>query len=77
MSGDCFWPSDDEFGCIEGYLPREMQHNAALNDLATKLITPDMKRRAVRDVMDQRGFSERRACELGDLHRPVFKYDKL
>ena len=35
-----------------------------------------MKRRAVRDVMDQHGLSERRACELADLHRSVFQYEK-
>lgn len=35
-----------------------------------------MKRRAVRDVMDRHGLSERRACELADLHRSVFQYQK-
>ncbi len=35
-----------------------------------------MKRRAVRDVMDRHGLSERRACELADLHRSVFQYRK-
>lgn len=35
------------------------------------LLTPDVKRRAVSDVMDRRGISERRACELADLHRYV------
>ena len=35
-----------------------------------------MKRRAVSDVMDQHGLSERRACELADLHRSVFQYQK-
>lgn len=35
-----------------------------------------MKRRAVRDVMDQHGLSERRACQLADLHRSVFQYQK-
>lgn len=35
-----------------------------------------MKRRAVRDVMDRHGLSERRACQLADLHRSVFQYEK-
>jgi len=35
-----------------------------------------VKRRAVRDVMDRHGLSERRACELADLHRSVFQYQK-
>ena len=35
-----------------------------------------MKRRAVRDVMDRHGLSERRACHLADLHRSVFQYEK-
>ena len=39
-----------------------------------KLLTPDVKRRAVRDVMDRHGLSERRACQLADLHRSVFQY---
>ena len=34
----------------------------------------DVKRRAVRDVMDRHGRGERRACELADLHRSVFQY---
>ena len=28
------------------------------------------------DVMDRHGLSERRACELADLHRSVFQYKK-
>jgi len=39
-------------------------------------LTPDVKRRAVSDVMDRHGLSERRACELADLHRSVFQYKK-
>jgi len=35
-----------------------------------------VKRRAVRDVMDRHGLSERRACALADLHRSVFQYEK-
>lgn len=35
-----------------------------------------MKRRAVRDVMDRHGLSERRACQLANLHRSVFQYEK-
>ncbi len=35
-----------------------------------------MKRRAVRDVIDRHGLSERRACELAELHRSVFQYRK-
>lgn len=35
-----------------------------------------MKRRAVRDVMDRHGLSERRACQLADLRRSVFQYEK-
>jgi putative transposase len=35
-----------------------------------------VKRRAVRDVIDRHGLSERRACELADLHRSVFQYQK-
>ncbi|WP_209508299.1 MULTISPECIES: IS3 family transposase [unclassified Ruegeria] len=33
-------------------------------------------RRAVRDVMDRYGLSERWACELADMHRSVFQYQK-
>lgn len=35
-----------------------------------------MKRRAVQDVMDRHGLSERRACQLANLHRSVFQYEK-
>lgn len=35
-----------------------------------------MKRRAVRDVMDRHGLSERRACRLADLDRSTFQYRK-
>ena len=30
----------------------------------------------MRDVMDRHGLSERRACQLADLHRSVFQYEK-
>lgn len=36
----------------------------------------DVNRRDVRDVMDQHGLSDRWACELADLHRSVFQYQK-
>jgi hypothetical protein len=39
-------------------------------------MSPDVKRSAVSDVMDRHGLSERRACELADLHRSVFQYNK-
>ncbi len=39
-----------------------------------KLLTPDVKRRAVRDVMDRHGLSERRACRLAALDRSTFQY---
>lgn len=42
-----------------------------------KLLTPDAKRRAVRDVMNVHGLSERRACRLADLDRSTFQYQKL
>lgn len=35
-----------------------------------------MKRRAVRDVMDRHGLSERRACKLAGLDRSTFQYRK-
>lgn len=35
-----------------------------------------MKRRAVRDVMDRHGLSERRACKLAMLDRSTFQYQK-
>lgn len=35
-----------------------------------------MKRRAVRDVMDSHGLSERRACQLVGLERSTFQYQK-
>lgn len=37
---------------------------------------PDVKRRAVRDVMDRHGLSERRACRLAKLDRSTFQYRK-
>ena len=41
-----------------------------------KLLTADVTRKAVSDVMDRHGQSERRACELAGLHRSVFQYQK-
>ena len=35
-----------------------------------------MKRRAVRDVIETHGLSERRACKLADLDRSTFQYRK-
>lgn len=62
---------------LKRMLADAMLDNAALKDLATKkLLTPDVKRRVVRDVMERHGLSERRACELTDLHRSVFQYQK-
>ncbi|WP_282096843.1 IS3 family transposase [Epibacterium ulvae] len=68
---------EDENNKLKRMLADAMLDNAALKDLGDKkLLTPDVKRRAVRDVMDQHGLSERRACELADLHRSVFQYQK-
>lgn len=41
-----------------------------------KLLTPDVKRKAVRHVMEAHGFSERRACRLAELDRSTFQYQK-
>ena len=52
-----------------------MLDNAALENLASKILpTLEVKRPAVRDVMDRHGISEPRACELADLHRSIFMY---
>nr|WP_254055688.1 IS3 family transposase [Ruegeria sp. EL01] len=68
---------EDENNRLKRMLADAMLDNAALKDLANKkLLTPDVKRRAVSDVMDRHGLSERRACELADLHRSVFQYRK-
>ncbi|WP_254430394.1 IS3 family transposase [Ruegeria arenilitoris] len=68
---------EDENNRLKRMLAEAMLDNAALKDLGDKkLLTPDAKRRAVRDVMDRHGLSERRACQLADLHRSVFQYEK-
>ncbi len=68
---------EDENNRLKRMLADAMLDNAALKDLATKkLLTPDVKRRAVLDVMDRHSLSERRACELADLHRLVIQYTK-
>lgn len=67
---------EDENNRLKRMLADAMLDNAALKDLATKILSPDVKRRAVSDVMDRHGLSERRACELADLHRSVFQYQK-
>lgn len=67
---------DDENNRLKQMLVDAMLDNAALKDLEPKKMTSDVKRRAVRDVMDRHGLSERRACELADLHRSVFQYKK-
>mgnify|MGYP001793814286 CR=1 FL=1 len=41
-----------------------------------KLLTPDVKRKAVRHVMEVHGLSERRACRLAELDRSTFQYQK-
>ena len=66
---------EDENNRLKRMLADAMFDNAALKDLATKKrLTPDVKRRAVRDVMDWHDLSERRVCDLADLYRPVFQY---
>ncbi|WP_209835617.1 IS3 family transposase [Ruegeria sp. HKCCE3926] len=68
---------EDENNRLKRMLADAMLDNAALKDLGDKkLLTPDVKRRAVSDVMDRHDLSERRACELADLHRSVFQYQK-
>ena len=68
---------EDENNRLKRMLADAMFDNAALKDLATKKrLTPDVKRRAVRDVMDRHDLSERRVCDLADLYRPVFQYQK-
>lgn len=72
---------------LKRMLADAMLDNAALVDLAAKILTPDVTRR---DVMDRHGVSERRlpgrrfaqqifregACGLADPHRSVFQYQK-
>lgn len=41
-----------------------------------KVLTPDVRRRAAQDVMDQHGLSERRERELANVHRFVIQYEK-
>ena len=41
-----------------------------------KLLTPDVKRKAVRHVVEAHGLSERRACRLAELNRSTFQYQK-
>jgi putative transposase len=41
-----------------------------------KLLTPDVKRRAVQSIMTDHGLSERRACRLADMDRSTFQYKK-
>ncbi len=51
---------EDENNRLKRMLADAMLHNAALKDLATKKsLTLDLKRRAVPDVMDRHGLSER------------------
>lgn len=64
----------DENNRLKRMLADAMLDNATFKDLAKKLLTPDVKRRAVSDVMDRHGLSERRACESADLHMFVFQY---
>lgn len=41
-----------------------------------RLLTPNLKRRAMRDVMDWHIFYELWACELADLYRSILQYHK-
>ena len=56
------------------------RHDAGQCDLEgprhKKLLTPDVKRRAVVQVMKDHDVSERRACGLASLDRTTFQYEK-
>lgn len=68
---------EDDNNRLKRMLADAMLDNATLKELGKKdVLTPDAKRKAVSDVIDQNGLSERRACELADLHRSVFQYKK-
>lgn len=58
---------------LKRLLADAMLDNAALKDLASKkLLTPDVKRQAVRHMFDVHGLSERRARALAELDRSTF-----
>ncbi|MEQ8249555.1 MAG: IS3 family transposase [Alphaproteobacteria bacterium] len=68
---------EEENARLKRLLADAILDNAALKDLGNKkLLTPDVKRRAVHDVMDVHGLSERRACRLASLDRSTYQYRK-
>ena len=65
---------ESENAKLKRLLAEQIQGNAAPNDLAPKLLTPDVKRRAARHLVEAHGLSERRACRLVRLDRSTFQY---
>ncbi|WP_371309187.1 IS3 family transposase [Hyphomonas sp.] len=68
---------ESENSKLKRLLAEAMLDNAALKDLASKkLLTPDVKRKAVQHLMAVHELSERRACKLAELDRSTFQYEK-
>jgi transposase-like protein len=53
----------DEAGCVD-----------AEGDARKKLLTPGLRRRAVTWAIDQKGYSQRRACKLVGLQPKTYRY---
>ncbi len=67
----------EENSKLKRLLADAMLDNAALKRPCNKkLLTPDVKRKAVRHVMEAQGLSERRACRVAELDRSTFQYQK-
>ena len=68
---------EDENAKLKRLLAETMLDNAVLKGSCDKkLLTPDVKRRAVRHAIEAHGLSERRACRLAELDRSTFQYQK-
>ncbi|MEZ5953125.1 IS3 family transposase [Hyphomonas sp.] len=68
---------ESENSKLKRLLAEAMLDNAALKDLGLKkLLTPDVKRKAVQHLMAVHELSERRACKLAELDRSTFQYEK-
>src|SRR5262249_59628553 len=56
-------PGGDDAGCVD-----------AEGDAWKKLLTPSLRRRAVRWAISERDYSQRRACGLVGLHPKTYRY---
>lgn len=68
---------EDENAKLKKLLAEQMLNNTVLKDVASKKVTPDVKRDAVAHACKADGVSQRRACDVLGVDRTSVRYRSI